>query len=566
MKNFLLSILVFVGIGLHAQDRPFYVEVSQTEATTSDMIQVAFTSTVDGKFMAPDLSDFTIAAGPNISSSSSSIYVNGVTKTSQTTSRIYTLIPNKSGTLTIGSAQLKTKGKTYQTNPIKITVKNTPVQRGNNEVSMFGEIELSKKTVYMGEPVLLSYNVGNRLTRANLMDYNFPNQTVGWIQEIVPKKGSWPPYNITRGNLGYTINVFKKELLYPNTTGTLNLLPFSITLQAFLQNRNQVFNIKSPETQLKVKPLPDGKPDGFDGAVGDFKILARVDKTELKANEGIDLIITLKGNGNFMFIENIPLNLPEEIDQYEPEIKDRFSATESGVNGSREFRYLLIPTKEGNYTIGPIRFSYFDPNKEQYFTIESPSFPIKVHPGNAVTRTPKANQDLNEGKTLQGLKENANDIFSKEDLLFGRPIFFALMLIGPMAYLIILLFVKRKEKQIKNADKIVTQKASKFATQQLKSAKQKLDEKQLDKFYEETYKALTGYLSNKLKMEASGMTRSNIRQVIISRNASEVHAESYIGLLDTCEMARFGMSATGAEEHIYNQALLLIDQLENELK
>jgi hypothetical protein len=31
-------------------------------------------------------------------------------------------------------------------------------------------------------------------------------------------------------------------------------------------------------------------------------------------------------------------------------------------------------------------------------------------------------------------------------------------------------------------------------------------------------------------------------------------------------MARFGMSAAGAEEHIYNQALLLIDQLENELK
>lgn len=566
MKKVLLLVFMFVSSVLHAQDGPFYVEVSQTEATPNEMIQVAFTSTIDGKFIAPDLSDFTIASGPNISSSSSTVVVNGVSRSSQTTSRVYTLIPNKTGTLTIGAAQLKAKGKTYQTSPIKISVKNSPAQRGNGETSMFGEIELSKKSVYMGEPVLLSYNVGNRLTRANLMDYNFPNQTGGWIQEIVPKKGSWPPYNINRGNLTYTITVFKKELLYPNTTGTLKLLPFSITLQAFLQNRNQVFNIKSPETQLKVKPLPEGKPEGFDGAVGDFKLLARIDKTELKANEGIDLIITLKGNGNFMFIESIPLQLPEEIDQYEPEIKDRFSSSESGVNGSREFRYLLIPTKEGNYTIGPIRFSYFDPIKEKYFTVESPSFPIKVHPGNAVTRTPTANQELNEGKTLQGLKADANDVFAKEDLLFGRGIFFGLMLLGPIAYVMVLLFVKRKEKQIRNADKIVTQKASKFATQQLKSAKQKLDEKQLDKFYEETYKALTGYLSNKLKMEASGMTRSNIRQVIIQRNASEIHAESFIGLLDTCEMARFGMSAAGTEEHIYNQALLLIDQLENELK
>ena len=56
--------------------------------------------------------------------------------------------------------------------------------------------------------------------------------------------------------------------------------------------------IQSKNITVNVKDLPQGAPENFNGAVGQFEIKSSVNKTTADANEAINYKLTLSGNGN----------------------------------------------------------------------------------------------------------------------------------------------------------------------------------------------------------------------------------------------------------------------------
>jgi hypothetical protein len=109
-------------------------------------------------------------------------------------------------------------------------------------------------------------------------------------------------------------------------------------------------------------------------------------------------------------------------------------------------------------------------------------------------------------------------------------------------------------------------KAGKVAGKRLKEAEKCLKEKQSDKFYEEILKALWGYLSDKLNIPVSELTRNSIINALTEKGIAEAEINNLSAILDKCEFARFAPSSSPEEaEKIYEEASGFIKLVENQI-
>ncbi|HEX2976817.1 MAG TPA: protein BatD, partial [Bacteroidales bacterium] len=85
--------------------------------------------------------------------------------------------------------------------------------------------------------------------------------------------------------------------------------------------------------------------------------------------------------------------------------------------------------------------------------------------------------------------------------------------------------------------------------------------------YEEILKALWGYLSDKLNIPGSTLTRTTASESLLAKGISEDKITALNSLLDSCEYARFAPSASGSEaEKIYGEASDFIKSVENTIR
>lgn len=560
-------------LAVWSQDVQIVARVSRNAMTTDDNLQLNFTYNADGKFTAPDLSGFKILSGPNRGSSSNVSIINGVYSSSVNYTVTYLLRPVKEGEITIGPATLEVNGKKYKTNSIKITVgKGAAVSSDglSNKKPVFTVISLSKNKVYKGEHLVATYKLYSRYNRILDYDLDIPIQNGFWAQEIDPGKKGWGSFVENVNGIDYAVAVLKKEILYPNAYGKFTLKPFD--LMAVLQINfweSERFDMVSNAPVIEVLPLPANAPAGFNGAVGKFEMESSISKTELKANDGVDVAIKIKGNGNFKLIDKINYTTPNGIDAYDPEIKDKISVTEGGTSGSKEYKYLFIPRKGGEYKLGPIPFTYFDPETKSYHTLSTPEWVLKVEKGENESSAEITSSDPDMevvDNDVRYLHTFSNDIRTKNDHFFGSPLFVAGITLSPLAFIVLLFIRKKKEKSAEELAQERMKKANRFAVSKLHFAKTKLDAGDLQGFYAETLKALDGYVSDKLKMPVSEMTKDNIAAAMHSKNISGPEIKAFLSLLESCEMARYGMQQSGMEKDIYNRSIALINNIESGIK
>ena len=106
-------------------------------------------------------------------------------------------------------------------------------------------------------------------------------------------------------------------------------------------------------------------------------------------------------------------------------------------------------------------------------------------------------------------------------------------------------------------------KANKVAKKRLKLAEEFMIAKKSDRFHEEVLKAVWGYLSDKLGIPVSQLSRENISSELTAYGADEELSNKIIKVLDDCEMARYAPAASQEQlETIYEEASASINSLE----
>jgi hypothetical protein len=351
------------------------------------------------------------------SSSQTSIINGNVTK--YQTLR-YTFYPTKS--IDIKPIEVRIDGKIYKTEIIHLNkIKPTASKQGD----MF-ELKLitSKKKAYVGEPIILTlqfkYKNGANIIDANLADFEMANFWVKKLNSPKPyQKGDYVVYDSN-----YLIFAQKAgEITIPNQK-----IDIATRTRNFLTNWKKIF---SNNTKLDITPLPKGI-----NILGDYKINASVDKTEVNANKPTNLTITLEGFGNIDDVDQFNLELVDEVVySSKPEVKSFIKNNRYG--GKFVQKISIVGDKD--FTIPAIKFSYFDIKTKRVKTIQTKPFDIKVK-GQVQKETPKI--ETSEA-TIQTQKVVVKTVDSNIKYLYGLV---GLLLGGAIVYFI--LTKKRKKEKV----------------------------------------------------------------------------------------------------------------------
>lgn len=598
MKRLIIFLLTFT-LCAAASAQSFTASVTKNTVVVGEQLQVTFTIEGNAKnFGPPAWGDFNVLGGPYQSNQTS--WVNGVVTAS--TGLTYVVQAKKEGKLTIGAATVEVNGKKLSSNSITITVvKNQTQGQGNQQggdanglsaKNVFLKAFVDKTNVYRGEAITVTYKLYFNVNVYNYSLEKAPSFT-GFFNQDIKMPDQPVIYNENINGVQYKVAALKKVVLFPQQSGTLSIDEMKGECVARIQvkrNRNpndpfDVFNdpffggsvqdvkvaIKTEPVKITVKDFPANAPESFKGAVGHYVMDSHLDRNETKANDAVNLKVKIGGKGNLKLLENPTVNLPPQIETYEPKVNENISVNEGGTSGSKTFEYLMIPRNEGNYEIPSIEFTYFDLDKKSYVTLSSGKLNLKVGKGegNAATLV-EANSITKAdvavlGKDIRFIKTNAIIFSETGNGFYGSPLFYILLL-SPFALLAVAFMYSQKLNELNSNVMLVKSKgATKLANKRLALAKKFMNENKTNEFYEETYKALNGYLSDKLAIPVADLTKETAAAKLFTRKVSNETVSKLTGTLDMCEFARFAPAAASAPQTIYNDAVNIITKIEDEI-
>ena len=608
MKKIAYILLLFVAIENTAIAQKFTASASKTKVAVGETFQLTYSLNANGSnFKMPALNEFDVYSGPNQSTSMS--FVNGAM--SQSISLSYILSAKKEGKITIQPGSVSVNGATVQSNSLVIEVvkgspttqnqqnPNNPNQQQQNPTApssedvgnnLFVKTTVNKTKVYQGEQITITHKVYTRYQLRGFQDIKFPDYTGFWSQDVPSNNQQIQLANENVDGVVYSVAELKRTYLFPQRSGKLTIEPMKVEVVVRKQSNRQPrdifdqffgggyvdanYSVKSKPITIDVIPLPEAnKPAGFAGAVGDFSFKAEVNKDKVKANDAINLTVTITGKGNIKLVDPLKVNFPEDFETYDAKTKENISATVNGVSGSKTFDYLAIPRHEGDYKISDINFSYFDPEKKQYITLPSPEFKIHVDKGKdgeggASVFNPRNKEDVKVlGNDIRYIKTNNIILRPKENYFFGSTLFY-LGLISPFILFLAFIIIRRKRiEQNKDVVAVKSRKATKMAKKQLLLAEKHLKSSNKESFYVEIFKALYGYVGNKLNIPTANLNKETITDSLRIKAVTEATIQQLMSTLDNCEFAHYAPTAVSGDlKSIYDNTVELITKIENEIK
>jgi hypothetical protein len=177
-------------------------------------------------------------------------------------------------------------------------------------------------------------------------------------------------------------------------------------------------------------------------------------------------------------------------------------------------------------------------------------------------------EDLKQlGNDIRYIKTNMPIFAHKHNALFGSTVFWILLVIPIILYLLFLIWIGKYKKDY--ADEIGTKKrkANSMAQKQLKLANEFLQKNDYNAFFDEVFKAIYGYIANKLSLSAAELNKEKIKSQLEAKNVEVSTTNQLLELLEVCEFARFApVKDEKKMKEAYDKSVELISILENKLK
>ena len=554
--------------------------------------------------------DFTVVWGPQKGSSTSIQMINGKTTRSSQTSYTYILQARKTGNLTIRPATAKVKGTQVQSHPVTIQVvasgaaasgqqaqpaqgqsqgSQQQAQTARGESDIFMRLTLSRSSVVVGEPVTATLKIYHRANLVGFENAKFPAFKGFWSQEVETPSNIEFQREQVDGTM-YNSAVLRRWVLIPQKAGDQPIDPAEIVCLVNVQRRRtgsgSIFDdffgndyvttrqrVSTKAATLHVQGLPAGAPASFGGGVGDFSVKASLSKDSLKTHDAASLLVTVSGKGNIALLEAPKVNFPPDFEVYD--VKTTVNTDKSGTTGSKTFEYPFIPRSHGDFTVGPLHYSFYDVKQRKYETVSTPALPLKVARSAASGATA-----ANQGNTLvvdrKGVKNLGEDIrFIRTKTHLTEPGGFAVYSKGWWFSLLFLLLAGAgcwlgfRKAAARRADVVGTRnrKATRMALKRLSTAREFLQKDLYTAFYEELHRSLVGFIGDKLAMDMAEQNQENIRAALLSGSVPEATATEFVDLLAACEEARYSPDAGHeAMNAHYEQAVKLITAIDASMK
>ena len=554
-------------------------------------------------------SDFQLVWGPQQGHSSSTSFINGKRTHSSQTTYTYILLPKNTGRFQLAAAEATVKGnRIVSSRPTIEVVSDGAAAQGQGQSQqgqssgqgrsqqgsaqsgtvsaedMFLRLTLSKNNVMVGETVTATLKLYQRVNIAGFEDAKFPTFNGFWSQEVqAPSQIEFRRESI--GEKIYNAAVLRSWNLVPQKAGEVTIDPAELVclvnirtqrpstgsiFDDFFQDDYQTIRkrVTTQPMTIRVSALPAGAPASFGGGVGSFKMSAALTRDSLLTHDAASLRVTVTGTGNTSLLEAPKINFPPDFEVYDVKTSD--------VQGGKVFEYPFIPRSHGDFVLGPVEYSYFDLASRKYVTLRSQELPVRVGKGadtgggtagGQLVQSPRAKDVRDLGSDIRFIATKPGSLASVGNFFVGSLAFWIttlmLLVIAFNAWLFLRGLAARRADVVGSKNRAAT----KMARKRLAQAGSFLQGNLYTAFYEELHRALLGFVSDKLNLDATDLSKENISARLVENGVPEALATDFTGLLDACEFARYAPDAGHeAMNTHYEQAVSVISAMDESMR
>lgn len=377
MKKIIIILTIFINVTIYSQKIEMELDNPYIELGLWATLRV----TVTGDVSNPKYKESTDLSLASIGSSSSYSIVNGRTTKSKT--YLFRVIPNRKGELEIPVFYgMDSQSNKIESNKLTLYVESgSPTQQSQSsdistEKPVNIGINIEDREFYIGEAIpieitaFFSQNHRHSFVKSPYIKRgNFSLELEG---EAIQKQD-------VLLNSSYWIQATWKGYLTPISTGNQELIvtmESSITSSTrsnsfFSSSRTKKVESQTSPKSLDILKLPEyNKPVGFTGAIGNFSMTSDIDMDTLSVGEPVTYKLNIYGIGNFPRVQSPVISGDHKWKVYPP--SSNFTGSNgSNYSGLKSFENILSPESPGSTTLPVYRFSYFDPARKEYITLNS---------------------------------------------------------------------------------------------------------------------------------------------------------------------------------------------------
>ena len=470
----------------------------------------------------------------------------------------YQLRPKRLGQLKVGPFKGSGSAEGLESNTVTITVSENAPQESEEEAKL-NELyakalwNIGQSEVWLGERIEASLSV-YVLNQLRLMDLTVPDIDLQgfWAEELeIPRRS---PRVELQGRI-YSQTMIKRDLLAPLKAGKLQLPQIDMevvigTMSIF--SERQSLTVKTEPITIKVKPLPPNAPAEFRGpAVGEVKIESSLDRSKVREGSGIQYTVRTFTTGVIANTPEIELPYLDGIKAFPPTTRTTKQEIAGRTRSVRIQTWLLKPERSGRFSIPSIKLHYFDPRTGEYEIAQSRSHRLVVQPtpGKGRSRSPQlsslsSSQSLSQPSQGQATSSATEQLGVQLRSIINAPlsgdqqpwpvwIWWLIGVFGPLVLFLTEGWQLLQRLSQRNSGDRAAARAGKQALRDLEA----LDEKQFD--YAALDDLIATYLETKLKRSFRGLTREQTTAQLTDLGLSYEIVESYRGLLEEADFARF---------------------------
>jgi tetratricopeptide (TPR) repeat protein len=290
------------------------------------------------------------------------------------------------GHYVIPAADVSVGGEKVRTQPVDIDIiddmalQRQEVKVGNQMLGYYAFFQATKSSPYVGEKVpveLKVYFPADRTQR--VQDWGIPDFERDGVS-------AWR-FQPQQNNLGIAkigvrdyYSASYPSTLSANKEGKVRIGPATLRLQTYMAetNSDEPADLQIPGLELNARPLPGGAPEGFENAIGAFKLEVNVNETEVHEGDPISATLIVSGSGN---LDTIGAPKPLDADGWKlyDAIPNQRGDERRELSGVVAFTQLMRPLHLQS-SVPAFTFSYFNPATDKYETLISNSIPLTVLP------------------------------------------------------------------------------------------------------------------------------------------------------------------------------------------
>ncbi|KFF13575.1 hypothetical protein IW15_07265 [Chryseobacterium soli] len=338
----------------------------------------------------PDLSKFNIIGSGSVTNT----FIDPATNTliTQKISRI-ALEPKKKGKIKIGSVLVTINNKIYKTEPFDVLIKDVEKKpiASNTLNDVYLNMEIEDREVYQDQPTIAVLRVysKNMDNLRKVKNIRLPEQDNINVHPVSFVKSEIDPSGY--GNMpSQVLAVF---MVFPNEAGYVEVPSVSASVSSFA-NKNKIVSNK---VKLNVRKLPEGSPEGFKNAVGNFNVSvynASKEKPEIK--KPLNVVIKVSGEGNLSDMELPKIAASPDYDVFAPKITSKVSPGTTGIKGEISANYVVIPKKAGAIAIKTEQFAFFNPASKEYVDLGQETLALNAFSHEQILESRSTVEKVNE--------------------------------------------------------------------------------------------------------------------------------------------------------------------------